>query len=105
MASFVIALVIGGLDVIMAVIITGNISQSRTSEDFKAQFFSGGLGMLCFNCMSLPACLAGAGLAVVGLIAHPKRNHLFTWIGLFGNGVVVLGVVGFYMFSWTIRPH
>ena len=47
--------------------------------------------------MSVPVCLVGVGLAVVALVAHRDRNQLFSWIGLIGNGVVILGVLGVFM--------
>jgi hypothetical protein len=56
-------------------------------------------GLDGLNCMSVPLCLVGVGLGLVGLIAHRDCNHLFTWIGLLGNGVVILGVVGLYVFN------
>jgi hypothetical protein len=49
--------------------------------------------------MSLPMCLVGVGLALVGLIAHPDSNHLFSWIGLIANGAVILGLIGLFMLT------
>jgi hypothetical protein len=105
-ASFLIALLVGGLDVIWAIVIATNIAKSapgprnfgRTTE-LKANIMAGGMSMICLNCMSIPLCLVGAGLGLVALIAHKDANHLFTWIGLLGNGVVILGVVGLYVFG------
>jgi hypothetical protein len=103
MASFVIALVVGGLDVILAVVISVGIARSGhravSVEALKAEVVSGSLAMVCLNCMSLPVCLVGVGLAIVGLIGHRDRNHLFTWIGLVGNGLVVATLLGLYLFG------
>ncbi len=111
MASFIIALLVGGLDLVLAVAITSGIARSGRDnagtfgwkENLKEQIVAGSMAMVCLNCMSLPVCLVGVGLAVVGLIAHRNRNHIFTWIGLIGNGFVVLAQLGMYIFS-AISP-
>jgi hypothetical protein len=110
-ASFLIALLVGGLDVILALVIVTGIARSaphgRNSGDLdelKANVIGGGIAMYCLNCMSVPLCLVGAGLAFVGLVAHRGQNHVFSWIGLFGNGVVILGVVGLYLLA-TMTTH
>jgi hypothetical protein len=53
--------------------------------------------------MSIPLCLVGLGLAIVGLVAHRSHNHVFTWMGLFGNGVVILLVLGVYFLSVAVK--
>ena len=68
-----------------------------TADDLKVQIVGGGVSMIYLNIMSIPLCLVGVGLSLVGLIAHRGRNHLFTWIGLLGNGMVILGVIGLYI--------
>jgi hypothetical protein len=91
---------VGGLDVILALVIVVGVARPRPHEDLqdlKIQLVGGGLSMYCLNCMSVPLCLVGVGLATVALIAHRDRNNLFTWIGLFGNGVVIVGVLGLYV--------
>jgi DNA-directed RNA polymerase subunit RPC12/RpoP len=105
-ASFIIALLVGGLDVILAIVIATNVAKSAPrhrdygdTTELKANIMAGGMSMVCLNCMSIPLCLVGAGLGLVGLIAHRDQNQLFTWIGLLGNGVVILGVVGLYLFG------
>jgi predicted Zn finger-like uncharacterized protein len=117
-ASFIIALLVGGLDVILALFIVINIARSghrhadlddypayrHTSEEYQRGYLmgkalSGGVAMICLNCMSIPLCLVGAGLGLVGLIAQRDCNQVFTWIGLMGNGIVILGVVGLYVLS------
>jgi hypothetical protein len=113
MASFIIALLVGGLDVILALIIAVGIARSAHHpagrEDFSTyrphsnrgdlmdKVLAGGMAMVCLNCMSIPLCLVGVGLALVGLIAHRDCNHLSSWIGLMGNMVVIVGVVGLYI--------
>src|SRR5262249_24544801 len=99
MASFVIALLVGGLDVILAVAIATGIARSQTRAGLQNEVLGGGMAMYCLNCMSVPLCLVGVGLAIVGLVAHRDRNHLFTWIGLLGNGVVILGVLGLFVLT------
>jgi DNA-directed RNA polymerase subunit RPC12/RpoP len=113
MASFIIALLVGGLDVLLGIVIATQIATSEQTPRgrewetprarMKESAVAGGLAMYCLNCMSVPVCLVGVGLAVVGLVAHRGANHLFTWIGLFGNGVVILGVVGVYVFASILR--
>jgi hypothetical protein len=112
--SFIIALLVGGLDVILALVIVIGIARSGhrhadleyypvynhpSGGNLMANVLSGGIAMICLDCMSVPLCLVGVGLAFVGLIAHRDCNHVFTWIGLMGNGVVILGVVGLYVLS------
>jgi hypothetical protein len=100
MASFIIALVVGGLDVVLGLIIVVGLARPHRGEDvmdLKLKLVGGGVSMYCLNCLSVPLCLVGVGLSVVALIAHKDRNHLFTWIGLLGNGVVILAVVGLYV--------
>jgi transcription elongation factor Elf1 len=107
-ASFLIAVLVGGLDVILAVVVATNIAHSADKSPFRnpdtraeleANLMAGGMSMICLNCMSIPLCLVGAGLGFVGLVAHKDQNHIFTWIGLIANGVVILGVVGLYVFA------
>jgi hypothetical protein len=61
--------------------------------------------MYCFNIMSVPLCLVGIGLALVALIAHKGCNQLFSWIGLFGNAVVIMGVLGVYVHSQLVAAR
>lgn len=99
-ASFLIALLIGGLDVILALVIAVNMARSSGHKDvdrLSYQAAGGGLAMYCLNCMSVPLCLVGFGLGLVGLIAQRDRNHVFSWMGLLGNGIVILVVVGLYV--------
>lgn len=111
-ASFLIALLVGGLDVILALVIVIGIARSASQrerdyygydsdsrERVVSSMVAGGAAMICLNCLSIPLCLVGVGLAIVGLVAHRDRNHFFTWIGLFGNGIVIFGVVGMYVFG------
>jgi hypothetical protein len=63
----------------------------------KGNVLAGGMSMACLNIMSIPLCLVGLGLGVVGLVAHRDRNHLFTWIGLLGYGVVIFGVLALFV--------
>jgi hypothetical protein len=98
-ASFLIALLVLGMDMILGVVIAANIAGSRAAHgaDLLAGVVAGGMGLVLLNCVSVPVCLVGLGLAVVGLVAHRAHNHLFTWLGLFGNGVVVFGLVCLFL--------
>jgi len=99
-ASFLIALLIGGLDVILALVIAVNMAHSSGHKDadhLSLQAAGGGLALYCLNCMSVPLCLVGFGLGLVGLITQRGCNNIFTWMGLLGNGIVILAVVGLYV--------
>jgi len=120
MASFIIALLVGGLDIILAVVVAANIARpvpkaqkvsfssveesakrvyiaAATSENVESKLMAGGMAMVFLNCISIPLCLVGVGLALVGLIAYRDRNHLLTRIGLYVNRAVILGVIGLYL--------
>jgi hypothetical protein len=117
-ASFLIALLVGGLDVMLAIVIVTQIARSAkppTQTGYGASYSSmqdrlrdnvlaGGMAMICLNCLSVPICLVGVGLGVVGLIAQRGQNHLFTWIGVLGNGVVIVGVIGLYILGTLAGP-
>jgi len=51
----------------------------------------------------LPLCLVGIGLAITALVAHKDANNLFAWIGLYGNGVVILGTIGLYVLGSVLK--
>jgi hypothetical protein len=101
---------VGGLDLTLGVAVAVNIANakawtadSRSSydpypadgvTDLKVTVMRGFMSLVCLNVVSVPLCLVGVGLAIVGLVAHGDRNHLFSWIGLFGNGAVLVGVLG-----------
>jgi DNA-directed RNA polymerase subunit RPC12/RpoP len=108
-ASFIIAMFVGGLDIILAFFIATNLAEAAPRHPDNGHdlavarnLIAGGLSMYCFNCMSIPLCLVGAGLGLVGLIAHRGQNHVFTWIGLLGNGAVIVCVVGLYLYVTTV---
>ncbi len=103
-ASFLIAVLVGGLDVILSLVIAVNIAKSAPPRPERgappaavANALVGGMSLYCLNCMSVPVCLVGVGLGIVGLVAHRDCNHVFTWIGLLANAVVILGVVALYV--------
>jgi hypothetical protein len=110
-ASFIIALLVGGMDVLLILIVALNIASSARQaqppysyglspgENIKANALGGALSVVCLNFMSVPVCLVGLGLGLVALIAHRERNQLFSWIGLLGNGVVILAVVGLFVLA------
>jgi hypothetical protein len=99
-ASSIIAFVVGGLDLILGMVVVGRIAgSSRAMGTMQDSVLAGGVAMYCLNCLSVPACLAGVGLSVVALVAHKDRNHLFTWIGLVFNALVIVGVVALYLYG------
>lgn len=102
MGSFLIAVVVGGLDVLLGFVITLNVAGSK-GIDAKEKALSGALAMVCLNCMSIPVCLVGVGLGVMALIAHKDRNHSMTYIGLTVNALVILTLLGLYTLGATSR--
>lgn len=98
-ASFLIAFLVGGLDVILAVVIATGIARTENRRTLENDLLGGVTAMVCFNCASVPLCIVGIGLGVVALIAHPNRNHLFSWMGLMGNGIVVLTLGVLWLFG------
>jgi hypothetical protein len=117
-ASFVIAVLVLGFDLVLGVFIwSGIVNASTHQPDSEAPAFDGStadaklvalvglLEMYCVNCMCIPLCLVGVGLAVAGLVAHRDRKHVLTWFGLFGNGAVIAGVIGFQLLSTALVHH
>jgi hypothetical protein len=101
-ASFLIAMLVGGMDMMLAAVIALNIATASRQHDVELQFVGGGMSLMCLNCASVPLCLVGAGLGIVGLVAQRGRNHLFTWMALLGNSVVILGVLGIYFLGAVV---
>ena len=101
----VIAVLVGGIDILMAIVITISIARStappqhpghRDRAESRDNVVAGSVSMVCVNCMSVPLCLVGATLGFVALFVHRGYNHVFTWIGLIGNLVVILGDIFLY---------
>jgi len=44
-------------------------------------------------------------LAFVGLVTQRGHNHFFTWIGLLGNGVVIVGLLGLYVLGAMLQDR
>jgi hypothetical protein len=63
------------------------------------------VSLLFFNCASVPLCIVGVSLAVVALVAHKDRNHLFTWMGLLGNGIVIVVILGLYLWGTLLHER
>lgn len=93
-AAFLIVLLVGGMDVVLMLIIA--ISLATSGDGVKAGALGGVASLYCLNCMSIPLCVVGIGLVVVGLTTNRDCNHVYTWIGLIGNSVVVVVVVAAY---------
>jgi hypothetical protein len=92
-ASFLIAVVVGGLNAFLLLAVAVNAASSGDRIDRRIEILEGGVSIATFNCISVPVCLVGVGLAVVAFTVHPRRNHGLTWFGLFVNGVVLIGVL------------
>jgi hypothetical protein len=101
--SFIIAMVVGGLDAILGLIVVLNVSGSKGDWEVKERIVGGAMGMVCFNCLSIPLCLVGVGLAVAALIAQADRKHSMTYVGLLVNALVILAVLGLYTFGSVSR--
>jgi hypothetical protein len=100
MASFLIAVLVGGMDVVLGLITVLNVAGSgRHGRDIKESVVAGTISIACLNCLSVPVCLVGIGLAVMALVAHKNRNHLFTVIGLVVNSLVILGVLALSLYG------
>lgn len=99
MASFLIAVVVGGLDIVLGLIVVLNVAGSKGEPEVRGSVLGGAMALVCLNCLSIPACLTGVGLAIAAFVAHKDRNHLLTYIGLAVNAVVVLAVLGLYAFA------
>lgn len=94
MASSFIAVAMGGLVFSLAAAITGGLVHASLHEvKLLACISKGGIVMTCVNITCLILCGAGVGLAFAGLIASRKRSHIFSWIGVVGNVVVILGML------------
>jgi DNA-directed RNA polymerase subunit RPC12/RpoP len=111
--SFVIAFLVGGLNAMLAVIIFAGVARAAVPKDgddyprnattkIEAKLLGGAVGMTCLNCMSVPLCLVGLGLAVAALVAHRDQNNLFSWLGLLVNGAVILGVLLLFVWGQTV---
>jgi hypothetical protein len=95
-ASAVVAVLVGGLNITLAV---AGVADTASREGRRPIWMGSALAMACLNCLSVPVCLVGASLAVVGLVAHRRDNPLFAWVGLCGNAAVVLAVLGYYLLA------
>jgi hypothetical protein len=114
-ASFVIALLAGGLHIILAASVATNIASAAnhpqrygnildSPDPVTAATLGGAFWFACVSCLSMPVCLVGLGLAIAGLVAHRGCHHVFTWIGLLGNGVVIVGILGLSLLS-EVKGH
>src|ERR1017187_2846705 len=82
-ASFLIALLVGGMDVILIFVIAVNMATVRGQplrEGLVAQASGGGLSLYCLNCRRSPLCVVGVGLGSGVGNAHKERKHRLAWI-------------------------
>jgi hypothetical protein len=98
-SSFVIACVVGGLDVVLGLMVVLNVAGSKGQSEVGDRILGGATALVCLNCMSIPLCLAGVGLAIAALTAHKDRRHHLTYIGLFVNSGIILAVLGLYVYG------
>jgi DNA-directed RNA polymerase subunit RPC12/RpoP len=113
-ASFVILMLVGGMDAVLAAYMALNFAdQHRAWRELApqqdratltaVQVKLNGLEMFCMNCVSIPVCLVGVGLALAALVAHSRSNNMLAYIGLAGNCSILLGNLILYLFlkrSW-----
>lgn len=98
-----VAVLVGGTDVALGLIVVLNIAGANGETQVK-EIDLGGMAIVRPNCLSIPLCLVGVGLAIAALVAHKSHNHLFTDIGLGVNALVILGVLGLYVFV-SVSKH
>jgi hypothetical protein len=103
MASFLIAMLVGGLDVVLGLIVVARVAGSKGQHEVYETVHGGSMAIVCLNCLSVPVCLVGVGLAIMALVAHKGRNHVFTWFGLGVNSLVILAVLGLYWIALLLK--
>ena len=104
-ASFLIALLVGGLDIVLTLMVVANVSRARQLFELRQNLLTGTAALLCFNFMSLPLCLVGFGLGWVALSSHRRLNHTYSVIGLLGNGMVIALVIFVIFWSMNQAPE
>jgi hypothetical protein len=102
-ASFLVALLVGGMDVILILLTAVNVASSRDGFELRSLAFSGGMGFVCLNVMSIPLCLVGSGMGAVAIFTQRDKNHVFSWIGLLVNTIVIASVLGLMVASAFAR--
>jgi hypothetical protein len=89
-ASFMIAFFVVGMEAVMFF-----ISVVKSDEQDATPVIL----MIYGACMSAPLCLIGLGLGITGLYAQADRKQTFSTIGIIGNGAMILGLLGLYVFG------
>jgi hypothetical protein len=100
LASFIIALFVAGLEVLLALATAITASRFRSGSVNRRDAEHGLSVVLDFACLSVPVGLIGVVLAVAALVAYRDRKHVFTWIGLIINGLAILPVIGVMLFGF-----
>jgi DNA-directed RNA polymerase subunit RPC12/RpoP len=97
-SSFLIALLVGGIDLIVGSLIFINTARNHGAMPNLWQ-----LDVYCFGWMGLPLALVGVGLGFVAMVAQRDRNHMFSAMGFVLNGGIVVGTVGFFVYQQVAR--
>ena len=102
-ASFVIAFAVGGIDIILAIFTASNIAGSGTAEDAATSAVAGLFSIFCFGLLTIPVCLVGIALGLVGMISGRRRKVTFEVLGLGGNTFLILAAALFWVWLTAIR--
>jgi hypothetical protein len=88
-------------------VIVNAVSSASSADPYrrKVESLSDSMAIADLNCMSVPLCLIGLGLAIVGLTVHPYRRHFLTGIGFFVNFLVLVGVLVAYFVGGVLRDQ
>ncbi len=81
--SFVIALLVGALNLLILLVAVA--SPTAPKHPLAIAALSLLVSLSCFSVLSAPLCVAGFAMSLVTLIHHKGRNHIFSWLGLYGN--------------------
>ena len=103
-ASFLMGLLVGGMELLLA-FVTALGMTGGTRQQIAGSLVGGAMSMLCLAFLCVPVCLVGAGLGGVAIVAHRDRNHLFSWMGLFINGIIIAALVAVYVAATVWANH
>jgi LSD1 subclass zinc finger protein len=101
-ASFIIALALLGVEGIMWLVILGASARDAQPEAMFMRPHQTAPVFKFINLIVAPFALVGGGLGSVALLSQKANNQMFTFMGLVGNGAVVLAVIMAYSILDTI---
>jgi hypothetical protein len=99
--SFAIAALAGGTAILAASFLALMIDEAHRHPN-RVNEGAGWAGLLAFMCMpfmNVPACIVGIGLGLWGMARHPDCKHTFTWLGICGNLLVIIGILGMFILT------